>query len=184
MNPKLRTALVLVATTILIVGGVVLVRAPWKTGVTTIDVGVDPNQPVPAVGKTAPEFSQVDSVGEVLRLSELKGKPVWLVFGATWCTNCRAEAPDVEEVWRAYADKAVVISIYVGEDAETVAGYATRLGLTHRQVPDPLKQLSATYAVMGLPTHVFIDPQGVIGKIVVGSISPNAASQHLDAMLS
>ncbi|MDR0488642.1 MAG: TlpA family protein disulfide reductase [Propionibacteriaceae bacterium] len=185
MKSNLRTALVLVVTTILIIGGVILVKQPWNNsaGVSDIDVVIDPDQPAPAVGSLAPDFAGVTIDDEVIRLSDLAGKPAWLIFGATWCTNCRAEAPDVEAAAQEYDGQVRVLSIYVGESVDTVSGYASRLKMTHTQIPDPVKEIASTYGVMGLPTHVFIDSHGVIQKITMGSISKKAASEVLDSLL-
>lgn len=185
MRSKLQTVLVLVVTTILIVGGVILVRAPWKTpsGVSSIEVSVDPNQPAPRVGSKAPEFAAITIDDEVIYNKELLGKPVWLVFGATWCPNCRAEAADVEEVAKTYEGRVAVLSVYSGEDPDLVTGYAQRLGLTHIQVPDPLKEMTAAYQVMGLPTHIMIDSQGTVTQIIQGPLSKSKASELLDALL-
>jgi len=185
MKTNLRTILVLIVTTVLIIGGVVLVRAPWNNSanVTAIDIGIDPHQPAPAVGRTAPDFVGTALGDEVIRLSDLAGKPAWLVFGATWCTNCRAEAVDVEAVSQQYLGRARVLSIYVGEDSETVSGYAERVKLTHSQIPDPLNEIASTYGVLGFPTHIFIDSDGVIRKITMGSMSVKTASEILDSLM-
>jgi thiol-disulfide isomerase/thioredoxin len=50
----------------------------------------------PTVGKAAPDFLTMTTDGKPLRLSDLKGKPVWLTFGASWCQPCRAENPDIQ----------------------------------------------------------------------------------------
>ena len=63
---------------------------------------LEPDTPPPAVGDPAAEFTARAVDGRAITLSELRGRPVWLVFGATWCANCRAGAPDVDRVAAAY----------------------------------------------------------------------------------
>ena len=185
MKSNLRTIVVLVVTAVLIIGVIVVVRQPWNnpSSVTSIDVSIDPNQPAPEVGKPAPEFAAITIDDEIMYLHELRGKPVWLVFGATWCTNCRAEAPDVQAVSEIYDGRVTVMSIYVGESPETVAGYADRLKLTNPQVPDSMNEIASTYSALGLPTHVFIDAEGTVQKIIMGTMSKSRASQVLDSLL-
>lgn len=55
-------------------------------------------QQPPAAGDSAPGFTATDIDGTPVSLEELRGKPVWLVFMATWCTGCRTEIPDIQGV--------------------------------------------------------------------------------------
>jgi len=185
-----RNVLVIAVTTVVVLGGLLLVKQPWRqtgsdgAGVTAVDVSVAPGQAVPAVGQLAADFTATTITGDTVTLSGLRGQPVWLLFGATWCTNCRAEAPDVQAVAQAYAGRATVVAVYVGESSTTVRGYADRVGLTYPQIADAADTIAQTYAVMGIPAHFFIDADGVIRKIAVGPVSQQAASNALDAMLA
>ena len=40
-----------------------------------------------------------------MSLAQMQGKPVWLVFMATWCTGCRTEMPDVQGAIATHASK-------------------------------------------------------------------------------
>jgi peroxiredoxin len=187
----LRNVLVLGVTTVAILGGVWLVKgqptaasptaAQSSAGVTAVDV--DASGPAPKIGEAAPAFTGVTADGEELSTSSMKGKPIWLVFGATWCANCRAEAPDVGTVATAYSGRVTVVSIYVGESTSTVQDYVGRLGLDYPQVPDPNSRIAAAYGVVGVPAHYFIDSTGVVRNIKVGVISPSEATADIDAML-
>jgi len=184
---NLRTVLVLVVTTVVILGGVWLVQAqPWKpqdpSAVSTVDVQIPAGQVGPAVGAVSADFTASTIDGQTITLSGLRGQPVWLVFGATWCTNCRAEAPDVNTVAQTFDGKVKVVSIYVGEDTSTVKGYADRLKLVTPQIADTSSQISSAYSVAGIPAHFFIDSNGVIQKISVGSITQKTATSILDEL--
>ena len=50
----------------------------------------------PEVGEPAPQFVLRDSGGELVRLSDFAGQPVWINFWATWCGPCRRELPDIQ----------------------------------------------------------------------------------------
>ena len=47
-------------------------------------------QQPPSVGDSAPGFTATDIDGTPVSLEELRGKPVWLVFMATWCARAAA----------------------------------------------------------------------------------------------
>ncbi|MCK5775325.1 MAG: redoxin family protein [Bacteroidales bacterium] len=46
-----------------------------------------------------------DEEGKVTNLGELKGKPVFINFWATWCPPCIAEMPEIMDLEKDYGDK-------------------------------------------------------------------------------
>ena len=59
------------------------------------------------VGSVAPDFTMQTIDGKPFSLSELKGRVVVLDFWASWCPDCRKEAPAVVELYKKYSDKGV-----------------------------------------------------------------------------
>lgn len=138
----------------------------------------------PKVGAMAPDFSAMSITGERVTLSELQGRPVWLVFNATWCANCRAEQADIQTMYKKYGDRVSIVSVYVSEGLSTVTDYAERLGLTFSQLPDGEQTVASEYRVMGIPAHYFIDAKGRIRTIEVGSLGEAQMTERLDAILA
>lgn len=67
---------------------------------------------VPHVGDIAPEFSGPDPDGNIISLSEAKGKVTLVDFWASWCRPCRIENPNIVRVYNQYKDQGfTVISI-------------------------------------------------------------------------
>jgi peroxiredoxin len=129
----------------------------------------------PVVGKVAPDFSAPLADGSPFRLSDLKGQPVWLTFGASWCQPCRAENPDIQAAYdRFKADGIQVVQVYMAEDANAVNDYAKRVGITYTKVPDPNERLASDYRILGIPTHYFIDADGIVRQMKIGSLDPAA----------
>src|SRR3990170_2520556 len=52
----------------------------------------------PAPGKLAPDFEVSDFEGDRVKLSDFRGRPVYVNFWATWCFACIAEMPDIYQV--------------------------------------------------------------------------------------
>ena len=61
------------------------------------------------VGKVAPDFSAPTPEGEMLALSDIKGKATIIDFWASWCGPCRRENPNVVRIYEKYHDKGLEI---------------------------------------------------------------------------
>ena len=83
------------------------------------------------VDTPAPDFELADLHGETVRLSQFQGQPVLLVFGATRCPPCRAEAPLIQELHENHPEMTVLL-VDMKESASTVQQYVNQMGLTHR----------------------------------------------------
>lgn len=151
------------------------------SGVAPVRLAGGGSAAAPAVGRPAPEFTATAVDGSQVSLAALRGKAVWLTFGATWCAACRAEAPDIQAAYEAAeGHDVVVVAVFISEDAATVRGFAERAGLTYRHVADPQTRIAAEYRVNGVPAHFFIDRTGVLRSIRVGTLTP----ERIDAALA
>lgn len=179
-----RTLLIMAATAGLIVAAAVLTNRPAAAGgVTLVDLAGVPTGPAPIVGQTAPDFTGTTVDGASLRLSELRGKVVWLTFGASWCQPCRSENPDIKATSEAFADRGVVVvQVYINEDASSVADYANRLGLTYPKIADTTDSIATNYRILGIPAHFFIDRDGVLRELRVGTLDPASMQKILTGL--
>lgn len=175
---RARTLLIMAVTAGLILAAAVLTNRPAAAGgVTLVDLAGVPTGPAPIVGQTAPDFTATTIDGSTVRLSELRGKVVWLTFGASWCQPCRSENPDIKATSEAFADRGVVVvQVYINEDAASVADYASRLGLGYAKIADTSDSLASNYRILGIPAHFFIDRDGVLRELRVGTL--DAASMQ------
>lgn len=138
----------------------------------------------PTVGQAAPDFAAMTADGTPFKLSDLKGTPVWLTFGASWCQPCRAENPDIEAAYEKFkAQGIVVVQVFMSEEAKTVIDYAGRVGLTYTKIPDPSETLATQYRILGIPTHYFIDKTGVLRQMRIGSLDPAGMEQAVKGIL-
>ena len=72
-------------------------------------------------GGLAPDFTLLSLTGDSIRLSDYKGKHVFLEFWGSWCGPCRMVAPIMKELAKEYADKIVVDKVNVDKEKELAA---------------------------------------------------------------
>jgi peroxiredoxin len=153
-------------------------------GVTQVDLGSAAAANAPKVGTVPPAFSGLTYDGKPVDFSTYLqgGKPVWLTFGASWCPDCRNEAPDVETAYQANKGKVDVVGVFMNEPADAIAGYATRAGLTFPIVVDENADIAAAYRTMGIPTHFFIKADGTVSEVRIGALSREDMDRALAAI--
>ncbi len=136
------------------------------------------------VGTPAPPLAVPQLGGGTIELTRLRGHPVWIEFMATWCPSCRDEFPLMGGFAARYADSGlVVIALDVREDEGTVAAFASLTGATFPLGLDVDGAAARAWRVIGLPTHVFIDAQGIVREIVVGGIGPDVMAARLSMIM-
>lgn len=109
----------------------------------------------------APDFTLKDLQGLKFKLSEQRGKPVLLVFGATWCPACREEIPHLKEIYANYASKGLImVNIDVDEPQAQVARFAEKYKLPYRVLVDESAQVARSYYVRGVPNFILLDKDG------------------------
>jgi peroxiredoxin len=125
----------------------------------------------PKVGKVAPDFSLVDLNDKEVRLSDLRGKVVFLNFWATWCKPCKEEMPSMEILHRNFEkDGLVVLAVSIDRVTTTkdIPPFIKSMNLSFPVLIDSWGKTDMPYKRMGVPETFIIDQQGVIREIVIG----------------
>lgn len=137
-------------------------------------------------GKEAPDFSGTTRNGDLVKLSDLKGKNVYIDVWATWCGPCIREIPSLKEVEHDYEDKNVEfvsISIDAAKDYEKWEKFIEEKDLGGTQLfaaNDWKSEVATSYNIRGIPRFILIDDEGKIVK----ADAPRPASPELRELLS
>lgn len=128
----------------------------------------------PEVGTLAPDFTLPDLEGKTVRLSEMRGKVVFLTFWATWCPACQFEMSTMEPFYQHFKDQGLtILAVSIDQGTEetvkqAIAAFRTQHGsMTFPVLLDPTQEIMDQYQVAFIPTHFYLDRQGRIrGKYV------------------
>jgi peroxiredoxin len=124
-----------------------------------------------AVGKPAPDFSLSDLNDQPYRLSDFRGKVVFLNFWATWCKPCREEMPSMEILNKNFEkDGLVILAVSIDRVTTTkdIPPFVKGLNLTFPVLIDSWGRTDKPYKRMGVPETFIIDQEGIIREIVIG----------------
>ena len=183
---RLQTVIV-IAVTALVIGVAAFLIGGFGAddGVTEVDLGSGAAAAAPVVGAVPPSFTGVTYDGKPVSSKDFAGKPMWLTFGASWCPDCRNEAPDVEAAFQAHkAEGLQLVAVFINEPATDVQSYAGRAGLTFPIVVDPNADIAAAYRTMGIPTHFFIGADGLVKEVRIGALSRADMDRAIAAILN
>ena len=111
---------------------------------------------------TVPDFTLKDLDGNNVSLSQFRGdRPVLIAFWATWCDFCKEEIPDLTRLQNELGDRLKILAIDIQESAIKVAPLVKARGINYTVLLDEEGEVSSAYGVVGIPTLVLVDKEGV-----------------------
>lgn len=112
-----------------------------------------------------------DLHGRPVALDDLRGRPFVVNLWASWCGPCRREMPMLAEVASRTPDVAVLL-VNQGEDQRLIQRFLKEMELPTRHVfSDRGASLMRMNGSGGLPTTLFVRPDGRIEKTRIGELS-------------
>ncbi len=121
-------------------------------------------------------------------LTEL-GKPVVLNFWAGLCPPCRAEMPDLQATYAQYSDRVLLFGLDVGPFVGLGSNEDGRKLLKELNVTYPAgttadAQVVRRYEILGMPTTLFIAPDGKVVQKWTGLLTKNKLKELVEQLLA
>ena len=138
-------------------------------------------------GTVAPDFKMNTPDGKTIQLSNFaKGKTVVLDFWASWCPDCRKDAPEVVRLYEKYHQYGVeFIGISMDTDVEAWKNAIEKFGITYPQVSELKKfketDISKAYGVKWIPSMVVV---GSDGLVKLSTVQIDKLDQFLPTLLN
>lgn len=143
------------------------------------------------------DFELKDQYGNTHKLSDYKGKVVFLNFWATWCPPCREEMPHIEEIYKEYGyNKNDVVILGAAspataenpspqdESEEKIKAFLTKNNYTFPVVFDVKGEIFRNYYINAFPTTFMIDREGNIMGYVAGGLSKENMKKIIEMTLN
>lgn len=124
------------------------------------------------------DFELKDQFGTVHQLSDYEGKVIYLTFWTTWCKNCSAELPILNQLYEEYGlneDDVAILTIAspnVGRegDEEHIKSFIEENGYTLPVLMDDGGLIASYYGIQAVPTNFVIKPDGSVLGYIPGRV--------------
>ena len=142
------------------------------------------------------DFIAMDKDGKTVKLSDFKGKKVYINMWASWCGPCMREIPELEKTYQKLKDNKdiVFLSMTSPNDSEfknqspqdkskdVILKKAKELGATYPVLFDVNDRFIINYAIRSFPTHIFINSDGTIGNRIAGGVTEELLTKEIEKL--
>jgi len=123
-------------------------------------------------GTPFPEFNFTDLNGNNYTNENTKGKTIIL---KTWFINCQAcvaEMPELNEFVEKYKERNDIIFLSLARDNKSeLENFLQKKHFEYQVVPNQKEFIEKKLNLQGYPTHLIVDKNGIIKKVVSGDAS-------------
>ncbi|MCY3575727.1 MAG: TlpA disulfide reductase family protein [bacterium] len=127
------------------------------------------------------EFELLD--GGTTTVGAFLDRPVVLNFFASWCTPCITEMPALESIQQQRPDIAIV-GLAVNDTPTRAREIVADTGVTYATGVDPGSAIGNAYEILGMPTTLFIAPDGEVVYQHTGGLTANQITEHINTHLT
>lgn len=139
------------------------------------------------------DFILTDQYGNTHKLSDYKGKTVFLNFWATWCSPCRVEMPDIQKLYESAEtegeDALVVLGVAAPnlgneKSEEEIKAFLEENGYTYPVLMDTTGEVFMSYGVNAFPTTFMITREGEVFGYASGQLNEATMKSIVEQTMS
>lgn len=132
-----------------------------------------------------PEATFQGLTGANVRLADFNGKVVLLNFWGTWCVPCLREIPELVRLSEQFHKRGfAVLGIAVDSGRpDDIRAFMAEHGMTYTVLIGELGFVKKAFRVVGFPTSILIDRQGMVRKLYVGPQSEEGFKKDVEPLL-
>ncbi len=137
-------------------------------------------------GLAAPAFTLKTLAGTAASLADYTGRPVLINFWASWCKPCRGEMLDIVAAYQAHKGaglEVLAINLTDQEGMKDIRKFVAEFQMPFPVLLDEKGRVRRLYALIGVPTSVFIGSDGVVRVVNPGPITKETLERGLAEIL-
>jgi cytochrome c biogenesis protein CcmG/thiol:disulfide interchange protein DsbE len=136
----------------------------------------------PLVGRPAPALLGVDLAGAPVSLRSLRGRPTLVVFFASWCAACRAEAPALDAFAASHRGEVAVVGVAMADAPSSARRFLAETGEAWPVLADQSGRIALDWGVAGPPEAFLVAPDGKVAARFAGPVSQAELDRALAAL--
>lgn len=141
--------------------------------------------------QAAPKIELENQDGSIYKLTDAKGKVVFINFWGTWCPQCKLELPEIQKLYETHKDskEVEVISVVLPDQGkevskEGVIAFMEENGYDFPVLFDTTGSVFSQYGIRAFPTTFMIDKKGSIYGYLEGRIEFNMMQEIINKTIS
>lgn len=133
-----------------------------------------------AIGANAPDFEVETLSGQTFKLSDRRGRFVFIDFWGSWCGPCRSETPNILKLVHSISTDTLVVIGLANDNEKALTTYIKEANIIYENALLP-EEIEDSYGISAFPTTYLIAPDGsIIGKDLRGSTLVEQVRQSID----